>query len=124
MLRKLLILLIKYIPVIQMMGMLFNNLLYYFDINNNIVYNLDFILGNSIITTILLYVCSYIFKFCKWHRIIITANFINILIAQIDILFVIPISDLMLLIIYYIISIIFIIIATYNHITNENKTNS
>lgn len=107
-----------------MVGMLFNNVLYYFNINNNIVYNLDFILGNSIITTILLYVCSYIFKFCKWHRIIITANFINILIAQIDILFIIPISDLMLLMTYHIISIISIIIATYNHITNENKINS
>lgn len=123
MLRKLLILLIKYIPIIQMVGMLFNNIIYYFDINNTITYTLDFIIGNSIITTILLYVCSYIFKFCKWHRIIITTNLINIFIAQIDIIFYIPISDLILLITYHIISVIAIIVATYNHLKqNESET--
>lgn len=121
MLRKLLILLIKYIPIIQMVGMLFNNIIYYFNINNTITYTLDFIIGNSIITTILLYICSYIFKFCKWHRIIITANLINIFIAQIDIIFYIPISDLVLLITYYIISVIAIIVATYNHL-KQNKS--
>lgn len=38
-----------------------------------ISYLLDFIIGNSITTTFLLYVCSYVFGFCKWHRFIITA---------------------------------------------------
>lgn len=50
-------------PVIQMAGMLLNNILYYFDICNKLSYISDFIIGNSIITTILLYLCSNVFQF-------------------------------------------------------------
>lgn len=118
MLRKLLIILIKFIPVMQMAGMLLNNILYYFDIYQ-FSYFLDYITGNSIVTTFLLIVCSYIFKFCIWHRLIIIANFINITIANIDILFDIPVNDFQLLLIYHFISVIFIIISTYLHIKNK-----
>lgn len=62
--------------------MLFNNILYCFSDIYIISYILDFIIGNSITTTFLLYVCSYVFGFCKWHRFIITANIINLLIAD------------------------------------------
>lgn len=65
-----------------MVGMLFNNILYCFSDIYIISYILDFIIGNSITTTFLLYVCSYVFGFCKWHRFIITANIINLLIAN------------------------------------------
>lgn len=61
-----------------MVGMLFNNILYCFSDIYIISYILDFIIGNSITTTFLLYVCSYVFGFCKWHRFIITANIINL----------------------------------------------
>lgn len=57
-----------------MVGMLFNNILYCFSDIYIISYILDFIIGNSITTTFLLYVCSYVFGFCKWHRFIITAH--------------------------------------------------
>lgn len=53
-----------------MVGMLFNNILYCFSDIYIISYLLDFIIGNSITTTFLLYVCSYVFGFCKWHRFI------------------------------------------------------
>lgn len=82
--KRLFIVLIKYIPIIQMVGMLFNNILYCFSDIYIISYILDFIIGNSITTTFLLYVCSYVFGFCKWHRFIITANIINLLSESID----------------------------------------
>lgn len=97
--KRLFIVLIKYIPIIQMVGMLFNNILYCFSDIYIISYILDFIIGNSITTTFLLYVCSYVFGFCKWHRFIITANIINLLIANLDAYYRIPISDIQLLII-------------------------
>lgn len=50
-----------------MVGMLFNNILYCFSDIYIISYLLDFIIGNSITTTFLLYVCSYVFGFCKWR---------------------------------------------------------
>ena len=82
-------------------------------------------IGNSIITTLLLYVCSYVFQFCIWHRLIITANFINVFIASIDVIYGIPITDGQLLVIYYFIASIFIAISTIIHINknqNEYKT--
>lgn len=103
-----------------MAGMLLNNTLYYFDIIKVFSYITDFVLGNSIITTFLLFVCSYLFNFCKWHRLIITANFINLMIANYDALLGIPISNLQLLCSYYIVAAIFIIISVYNHI-KQNK---
>lgn len=118
--KKLLILLIKYMPVMQMIGMLLNNIIYYFEISNVFSYTLDFIIGNSIITTFLIYVCSYIFNFCVWHRLIITANLINLFIANIDAIIGIPITDLQLLISYHLVAIIFISIATIIHI-KKNK---
>lgn len=119
MLRKLLILLIKFIPVIQMAGMLINNLLYFNDIYY-FSYIIDYLIGNSIITTFLLIVCSYIFNFCTWHRLIILANFINITIALVDAIHKIPITDLQLLILYHFVAVVFIIIATINHIHKRN----
>lgn len=115
--KKLFLLLIKFIPVIQMAGMLVNNTLYYLEIPY-ISIALDFTIGNSYITTFLLYVCNVIFGFCKWHRTIITANFININIAFIDSLIILPITDIQLLSLYYIIASIAIIIITINHIKN------
>ena len=99
-----------------MVGMLFNNILYCFSDIYIISYILDFIIGNSITTTFLLYVCSYVFSFCKWHRFIITANIINLLIANLDAYYRIPISDIQLLIVYHFIAAIFICISTYIHI--------
>lgn len=126
--HKILILLIKFMPVIQMAGMLLNNILYYFNVYDKLSYTFDFIIGNSIVTTILLYICSNVFHFCIWHRIIITGNLINLIIANIDSIFYISISDIQLLIIYHIIAAIFVIIATILHINKcygkcENEYN-
>lgn len=102
-----------------MAGMLINNLLYFNDIYC-LSYILDYLIGNSIITTFLLIVCSYIFNFCTWYRLIIIANFINITIASVDAIHKIPITDLQLLALYHFVAVIFIIIATINHINKKN----
>lgn len=112
-LKDIFVLLIKYMPIIQMVGMLFNNLLYYFQVCNQLCYVIDFIIGNSLITTFLLFVCSYIFGFCNWHRLLITSNFVNITIASIDSVYRIPISNLELLILCFIIYLIFLFIIVY-----------
>lgn len=119
--KKLFILLIKYMPIIQMVGMLFNNTLYYAYDTYTASYIIDFLIGNSVITTLLLFVCSYTFGFCKYYRIIILANFINVLIASLDASVVLPISDIKLLLTYYIIASIFIIVATYSHVKNNKN---
>ena len=112
-LKDVFILLIKYMPIVQMVGMLFNNLLFYFDICNQLCYVSDFILGNSLITTFLLFVCGYMFGFCNWHRLLITSNFVNITIASIDSVYTIPINDLELIMLYVIVYLIFLFIIIY-----------
>ena len=58
---------IKYIPIIQMVGMLLLNMLYdIFNINFYKIY--DFIFEDSIVTTIMLYISSITFEFCNWHK--------------------------------------------------------
>ena len=123
-LKKLFLFMIKYIPIMQMVGMLINNTLYYFNINTNTYYITNFITGNSIVTTILLYICSYLFHYCNWYRLIITANLINLIIGIIDILFTIPITDFQLLVLYYTISVLFIFIIIIKKFKcNERKSN-
>lgn len=112
--KKLFIFLVKYLPVIQMAGILFNNVMYYFDLFNNISRFIDFIIGNSYITSTLFYICSYMFGFCKWHKLVITANFVNLNIGLIDVIFHIPVTDLQLLMLYFIIDIIFLFIILIN----------
>lgn len=106
----------------QMAGMLLNNTLCYFCTDLDTIYLLDYIIGNSIVTTILLFVCSYIFNYCDWHRLIISANFVNISVANIDAIYHINITDLQLLCIYYIVSIMTIIMAITNHINKNERS--
>ena len=119
--KKLFLILVKYIPIIQMVGMLFNNTMYYYENVYSINYILDYLIGNSLITTALLFVCSYIFGFCKWYRLIILANIVNITIANIDALWQLPISDVQLLASYYVTYSTFIIIGVYSHVNKKNN---
>lgn len=98
MMKKLFVLLIKYMPTIQLVGMLVNNTLYKYDVNLEFDYIGDFLLGNSIANITILYVCSYTFGFCKWHRYIIMANLVNVIIATIETLKLFMINTFVILI--------------------------
>lgn len=119
--KKLFLLFVKFMPAIQMAGMLVNNTLCYFNVNPIINYIFDFSIGNSILTTIFMFICSYMFGFCAYYRLILSANLINLIIAMIDSMHILPINDIHLLAIYYVICSIFIIIATINHIKSNHE---
>ena len=112
MINKIFILTLKYIPIIQMVGMFINNFNYLiiglFD-----SYILDYIIGNSIVTTFLLFVCSYIFKFCNWYRYIIISNFMNITITYVDSICYLNTNNKVLFVIMNIINAIGISFALY-----------
>lgn len=109
MLKKLFIFLIKYIPVIQLAGILVNNILYSLE-SSKINLIIDFIFGNNITTTLLFYICSYVFRFCNWHRLIITCNLINISLVTFDGIVGIPTTNFQQLLTFLTIDIIFILI--------------
>ena len=110
MFKKLFIFLIKYIPIIQMVGILLSNILFIFNNEGYITRVIDFLIGNNIITTFLLYICSNLFGFCKWHRLTITANLCSILFIMIKFIFNIQLTNLSLILTIFNIDLIFLII--------------
>ena len=121
MLKKVFLILVKYMPIIQMVAMLLNNTMYCFDVYTKMYYLLGYLAGNSIMTTILLYVCSYVFKFCSWYRLIVTANLINLTLGIVDIYIKTPMSDFELLVSYYTICVLFLFIIVINKFRCNKK---
>lgn len=120
--KKLFILVIKYMPTIHLVGMLFNNTIYHLDYCYTLSYIIDFIIGFPIINLLIYILASYIFEFCIYHRIIIVAVTTNVVIAFIDSIYKLPCRDIALLAIYYIVAAIAILIITIIHIKNNDKT--
>lgn len=110
--KKVFIFLIKYIPVIQMAGILFSNILYLVGDYDNFINQLDIIIGNSYTHIFIYYICSYLFGFCKWHRLIITANLCSLILLNADFYFNLPNLNLILSI--FTIDIIFLFIIIIN----------
>ena len=104
-----------------MVGMLANNTLYYFDVIPKMYFVINYLIGNSVITCLLLYICSYLFGYCNWYRLIITANLINATIGIIDILFTIPITNLKLLLSYYSVCMFFLLIIIINKFKSKKS---
>lgn len=92
-----------------MAGIIFNNLLC--TLTDSLYPEIiDFVLGNSVVATFLLFVCSYLFGFCKWHRLVITANLINIFIATIDCIYSLNTTNFQQILIFFTIDLIFIML--------------
>ena len=114
MLKKVFLILVKYMPIIQMVAMLVSNTLYCFNVIIEEKDLPEYLVGGSLMTTILLYACSYALKLGSWHRLIVTAYIINITIATIDVLHRIPITNVQLLLSYYIVAVLFLVIIVIN----------
>ena len=110
--------LLKVIPMILALTALLNSILSYFGID---LYILSYIGGVSIFTMLFLYLSSYVFKFCEYHRMflhyIVSAWIINI----IDYYVGIPISDLEYLCLQMIIAGISLFIILYLYVKSHKK---
>lgn len=82
---------------------------------------MDYLIGNSVITCLLFYICSYLFGYCNWYRLIVTANLINITICIYDRIIGIPISNKDLFILYYSVSVLFLLIILINKFRCKEK---
>lgn len=119
--KKLFVLIIKYLPIIQLINILVTNTIYFILGDNILSIILDYVFGVNIINTITLLICSYTFNFCKWHRALIFCNIINVSIGLIDEFISIPINNLQLLLLYYLIVSITLIIIIKLNLYNEKK---
>lgn len=82
--------LVKVIPMIYALLSLLNTTLSYFGID---VVILSYIGSVSFITLLLLYVTSYVFKFCEYHRMFIHYTTVTWILNIIDLYIGIPVSD-------------------------------
>ena len=64
-LYKILLILLKYIPIIIGVGYILNTLLLLLGINLSF---LSFFIGISLLPWLFLYISSFVFKFCSYHR--------------------------------------------------------
>lgn len=110
--------LLKVIPMILALTALLNSILSYFGID---LYILSYIGGVSIFTMLFLYLSSYVFKFCEYHRMFLHYIVSTWIINIIDYYVGIPISDLEYLCLQMIIAGISLFIILYLYVKSYKK---
>ena len=109
-LYKIELLLIKIIPFIIMFFYVLNSILSYFNID---ILLLSIISGLSILTWLFLFISSFVFRFCIYHRLPLYYILISDIINYYDNIVGIQISNRNLLILNLIIAGIFILLIVY-----------
>lgn len=104
--------LIKSIPMIISAIYLLNTVLSYYNID---VPLLSYLGGMSILPIVFLYISSYVFRFCSYHRIFIHYISLNWILDIIDYYWGIPVSDKELFMFYLIISGLACFLALWLH---------
>lgn len=110
--------LLKVIPMILALTALLNSILSYFGID---LYILSYIGDVSIFTMLFLYLSSYVFKFCEYHRMFLHYIVSTWIINIIDYYVGIPISDLEYLCLQMIIAGISLFIILYLYVKSHKK---
>lgn len=120
-LYKIQLYLIKVIPMVMAFFSLVNTVFSYYDIDLPI---LSYIGGYSILTIVFLYLTSYVFKFCEYHRMFIHYIVVNWALNIYDAYIGIPLNDRGLLITYLTVTGIFLFIILYLYVKSHKRTTS
>ena len=110
--------LLKVIPMLLAAIYLINTVLSYYDI---ILPVLSYIGGLSLIPLVFMYISSYVFRFCSYHRMFLHYIVINDLINLVDYYYTLPISDWQLLVLHMSIAGISLFIILYLYVKSHRK---
>lgn len=110
--------LLKVMPMLLAAIYLINTVLSYYDI---VLPALSYIGGLSSIPLLFMYISSYVFRFCSYHRMFLHYIVINDLINLIDYYYTLPISDWELLILHMSIAGISLFIILYLYVKSRSK---
>ena len=110
--------LLKVMPMLLATIYLINTVLSYYDI---VLPALSYIGGLSFIPLLFMYISSYVFRFCSYHRMFLHYIVINDLINLIDYYYTLPISDWELLILHMSIAGISLFIILYLYVKSHSK---
>ena len=117
-LHKVLLLLIKVIPMVLALLAVLNTVLSYFYIDLPI---LSYIGGVSVLSLAFFYISSYVFKFCAYHRMFLHYITLNWLLNIIDYYWGIPVSDRGLFLIYMSLAGIFLCVIRYLYLKSRKE---
>lgn len=110
--------LLKVMPMLLAAIYLVNTVLSYYDI---IIPVLSHIGGLSFIPLVFMYVSSYVFRFCSYHRMFLHYIVVNNSINLIDYYYTLPISDWELLILHMSVAGIILFIILYLYVKSHIK---
>lgn len=122
--HKVFISIVKWVPVVITMGILFDNLIKIFGFDNLLDNLIDYLFSASLTTIALLYSASIALEFCNWHKALILYSaydmFIKFLITDLNI---IPLNITNIILLINTIIGITMLFAIYNHNKNlKTKT--
>lgn len=116
---KLFIVVLKYIPLLIALCYVLNTVMAVFGIY---IEPLSNIAGMSLFTWIFLYIATYVFKFCIYHRMFLWYILIDDLLNIIDYYYELPIETSNLLMIHNSIIGIFLFIILYIYVKDHKKS--
>ena len=119
-LYKIELFLLKIIPMLMAVCSACNSILSYFDIEVTII---NYIGGVSLLPLIFLYLSSYVFKFCAYHRMFLHYLLITDIINIYDYHIGIPLDNLEYLCLHMIITVISMFIVLYLYMNKKKKNN-
>ena len=111
--------LMKIMPMLYALLSLLNTVLSYLDIDCVI---LSYIGSVSFITLLFLYITSYVFKFCEYHRVFIHYTTITWILNIIDLYIGIPISDVAYLGVQLVVAGICLFTILYLYVKSNKKS--
>lgn len=110
--------LLKVMPMLLAAIYLVNTVLSYYDI---IIPALSYIGGLSFIPLVFMYVSSYVFRFCSYHRMFLHYIVVNDLINLTDYYYTLPISDWEFLILHMSVAGVSLFIILYLYVKGHSK---
>lgn len=110
--------LLKVMPMLLAAIYLVNTVLSYYDI---IIPVLSYIGGLSFIPLVFMYISSYVFRFCSYHRMFLHYIVINDLINLTDYYYTLPISDWELFILHMSIAGVSLFVILYLYVKGHSK---
>ena len=112
------LILLKFIPFILAFVCFLNTVFSYFGIDLEFLAHIG---GISLLTLLFLYISSYVFKFCLYHRLALHYVVINNVLNIYDYYIGVPLDDRNLFILYLVIAFIFLTLILIDYVDNNKK---
>lgn len=109
---KILLIVLKVIPMLLALSAMLNMFFDFLGLNS---YIFSYIGGISVLPILFIYLASFAFRFCRYHRMFLHYTLVNNILTYIDYSFGIPISDYSLFMIHLFFIGLFLFLVLYFH---------